>query len=417
MHAPGSRPGLSAHTIDRRDLLTGALLFVAAALVLVPLTGLLDRLGAYERLDILFNADSKGALQEMTTGTGLRARSVSHPLYHVLIGYPVKYLVLAVAALLRQPAGEIARHFIYVTPLVAAALTTLLYATLRRFCASRAACLLAAIFFAAGFAMLVFGSILEHFLLSGFLIAAAFAAALHMVARRTFSRLFWIGAAFLCGAITVTNLVPIGILFLLHAIYVGRPAIRDALVISLTSVALLAGAMVATHYLVQDYNLGGPSMPEKYLVADYMDRLVHIPDFLVNAVAPSAVALEPTDHGTGFTLNGVRSAISLPGLALLVMLTLSAHAWLRSRDRTFRFAMAAAALVVAFNLVFHSFWGDEVFLYAPHYIFMQGFLLLAWLHVAGAGLAAAVLVPATALVIAANHASLRYVLGTIGTLL
>lgn len=325
------------------------------------------------RKDVVFGSDMSARVYNLSGAPaagdrGAPAYSVSHPLLNQIWGTPGGWLERRIH---RWHPEE--SHLLAARALVAVV----------------AGCGIAAMF-AAGFVQVgwktvplfaiyllfsanVLVSVPEHMGLSNGVLSLVFAASLAPRARWRLIGL--LGAGGLAAATTITNVVaPV----LASTRY---PPLRDLwrrvidrirrqpLILVVGLAMVIAGSMVATSRLSRTDTI----------VTQFLNvRLVDDPSSAVNILAAVAVypAVAPTPRVTGpddyrhlsyepLTFRDFDVINAAGAMAWLVLLLVTVRlAWANTRPRD---VLLMPIGWLAFNLVFHSLWGDEFFLFTPHW--------------------------------------------------
>jgi hypothetical protein len=114
--------------------------------------------------------------------------------------------------------------------------------------------------------------------------------------------------------------------------------------------------------------------------ADLNEQLTRVPEVLVNTLSPPRIGTQVLSRGQiqkgtyefGFTLEktGQWATMAIVPLLLVTGLVGSRHG-----SRVQKFVTLAAAQILLFNMVLHSLWGREFFLYSQHWLVAQIVLL------------------------------------------
>jgi hypothetical protein len=185
------------------------------------------------------------------------------------------------------------------------------------------------------------------------------------------------GLAVLCGGTTITNGIFPGGLWLSTrlerrmAATAGRKLRRRsvwvAMLLGLATLGSIASVKAVAH-------LRGEALIYRHM----NPRILHDPIAGLRLIPAALVypAVGPTPHtvvsGSSLALTyepldfrGYGPAQGLAAIAWATLLALAATCALR--DRTVRKWALAAAAWIGFNIAFHSVWGDELFLFTPHW--------------------------------------------------
>lgn len=261
-------------------------------------------------------------------------------------------------------------------------------------------------------------SLPEHMGLSNGMLSIAFAASLAPLARWRAAGLIVGGSA--AAATTITNAVAPLIAALGWPSVYGRAVLvvaalrRRPIAVALALVAMLAGAM-----LVAERVRGQDTVVTRFInlrLARGAPEIAHILAAVTvyPAVAPSPRADGPSDYRhltyEPLSLRDFDGVNAAGALAWLVLLGVSArHAWKVTRPRTM-LLMPLGWLV--FNTVFHSVWGDEFFLFTPHW----SWALIGLVVLGVGGLGTPLLLSLTTVIAAGQVHTLRLILTALDSL-
>ncbi len=389
----------------RRRLLVVAGALACGVLVLhLAAAARLARTGVLHEWDVLFNADPAVYTKSYTTGLNTfrwGGRSFVHPnVTNVL--YPVVTAVAATIHAARPAVSEVlaARHIAdLVSPLSSAATAAVLLIAFTEFGLGVLDATLLALVQVASFSSLIFGSIPESYCLTGFAMAILFLMAIR-TARDPESRAArgqaWVVPGTVLASITITNLIP----FALVAAIVRRRR-TSTLAAATWAAAVTAAALVTTAGL---YSLGAKLSAHTQAFTpfasgqinerhgfDLQESLVEFPLAMANTIAPPVPILAPGDttlrQTMRFTITYHAPPSDIPGQWWRAVLTLAvlaaAVACARSIAPWQRTVFGAAALVVAFNWLLHTFYGTEYFLYSQHWDIALVVMLAALVAIPG----------------------------------
>jgi hypothetical protein len=384
---PGPRLGLR-----RADALVAAALAAAVFLGNALIEQSLDRLRVLDQYDVLFNTDPNTRLFAIAHGLGDYGVEL-HPGLGLYYSRPIR----AVAKAARR-AGVIADTRAAETALrrrlgklVVPALSGLgMAAVFLTFLArglGRGRALTMALLCSLAFSQLVFGSLPDHFAVTGFFFAVLSLLAADLARGGKVRWWAWLLAGALATGNTATNVVPVAILFAAPALCAGLPlrrVARDTAVLAAVSVAAFAVMLPLAQKAAHSQ---GPAAYDKvrnhtknYLRDWSLAATVAttIPRALMDTFAPAGLVTsempEPVRRANFFSSGRADKMFGLdvasrPWLAALAaaLTGAGALAFLR-RDCPLRGLGVAALGVLAFNLVLHSFWGNEFFVYSQHWL-------------------------------------------------
>jgi hypothetical protein len=367
----------------------------AAALVLaLAVLGLhlaaahrLGRTGVLHQWDVLFSADPAVYTTSFATGANTftwGGRSFVHPNISNVI-YPLVSLAAAAIHAVRPAVSAAAAARLLaalVCPLASAATAAVLLAACTEFGLGLFDAVLLVLIYVASFSGLVFGSIPESYCLSALVFAVLFRTTIRAVRDPTSASAGgarWVAIGTLLASITITNLIPFG---LVAALVRRRQASRSAalawaagvgaIAFAITIVAYLVGARLAPQALPFTPTASG-QVKERHGF-DAAQSFVEFPIALANTIAPPAPIRGPGDEPRQtmqFSLSYDAPPGRIPGqwwravLVLAVLATGGACAWWLAPWQ--RAVVGAAAAVVAFNWLLHTFYGTEYFLYSQHW--------------------------------------------------
>jgi hypothetical protein len=370
------RPTTSAGIVA--GLVTAAALYtISGYLGFVP--GAIGYRRAFDgrRIDAVFQADPGFYLDEIISGHMEAGRGV-HPVLHLIWRVPLFHLTRALAPTVPPEVTAVYSARIYVATAAGVGIGWLAAAVVRR--GGRPWVLLAFAPVWLSATGHVVAAVPDHFGMSLGVLAAAFAVFLDGLSgptRPAVVRLIALSAV--AGGVTVTNAVlPLWLLAVLVGIRFRDRIRRTHL---LVAIGLVAGAVgiggvglitfpgVAErfHHRVNQYmNWRLPGRPLEacaYAVRGLVDPVIGPTPAVVAAdeqgiamvsyeSPPGAYRRWPYD---GWQTAAVAGWVSLFGFAAVRLI------------RADRAAAVALGGWVGFNLLFHNFWGDEFFLYNPHY--------------------------------------------------
>jgi hypothetical protein len=352
----------------------------------------LSELHAFKQYDVLFDTDPVVRLVGFSHGWGPYNRNFLHPNLANFINPPLRAVAkgLQLAGLggsdplaLREALG------LMVNPLFSALQALAALALFLRLGFSRPAAFLLALLGAGAFSQIVFGSIPDHFALSGFFLTLIFIVAADLLQRQgEILWPAWLFVGWLIASITVSNLAILGLVFWVSLRFCRRPqATRKTLLLMLATAALT----FATYSLL---NLGyeaEPQPPRKsfswtlyFLRPDAIANLLRFPTAVADSIAPPEPEvtniryLNPVDARFEFQFTLAETPLIFTGdnwLGTLVFLLLVAGALGHYRAGGSRRGLLWCGLaVLAFNGLFHSVWGHEYFLYSQHWLIAAVFL-------------------------------------------
>ncbi len=399
----------------------------------------LDKLEVFNQNNILFDADPNEVLPSFFHGKGPNEdfrRGLIHPNLGNFFTVPIRGL--ANTASLVFP-GEIdPTHFrrqlaLLVVPISAALFYLVFYALLLHL---RFPLLLASLFTVLAlftFSQMLFGSIPETYALSNFAIALAY---LLFVLMRGRSGMYvfpaWFAVGMFTTGITITNIIPVMILFWLGEIYKGcrisHSLLRTSGLAALVLVVTILFNLMSNFAVgFQQRSLGKEAGWVKAFIPEDINvvkrKFLTFPTILVNSVVAQepkqvhneyAVSMDPAarydfqftydyDNQEKSTLPFLSFRNSI-GIVLCLLILLLVLRVLPVTDPTLYLLSWGSLLIIGYNWVLHSFWGLDRMLYSQHWHVSLMLLLAAIvapsLHASRVRTA---LVAASILLIAANN--------------
>jgi hypothetical protein len=254
--------------------------------------------------------------------------------------------------------------------------------------------LLATLVGGVSFSQLIFGSIPDHFALSGFCLAAACVLAVESVRTGKVHWVLWIVLGVLAVGITITNLVWLGILLAVPRMLARWEwkVIRESVVWSL---AVMAATMAISEVgnRLHDNKNHLWSFPEAGRYAqDFSQegilKLAKAPAALAHTFSPPRFETIPNvrakemNIGRPYLFSLERTSAWLLNLVVMVLLGTGLVGWLRDKSNV-RFVAAAALLIVVFNLVLHAIWSAEYVVFSQHWLAPSVFLAAGNLRFGG----------------------------------
>jgi hypothetical protein len=321
------------------------------------------------RNNVLFEADSGVRLRYLTDpgiAPASRLEFLQHPAFF-LVWRPVGLLFTNLFGLVASTAQA---QVLAAQTLVcgsAAAGSAFLFAMTRRRGGSRFEALLPVVLltFATSTVLVV---VPEHWAMAQGLMLAAFYV-LTQPGRPGRRRVLTLGV--LCALIagtTVTNAL-FGLFVLVALAVAAGVRMPGRRVLAALAIAGLAVAIPAAWIMVQLPHVGGflnmrlveaPLSAAAYMVFGVAGPIVGPVPWESIARQRLVLSYEPVSFGMYLPLQWL-------GVVAWTLL-LGACVWLAVRDRTTRWPAAFLMAWIGFNLVFHNLWGDEFFLYSPHWV-------------------------------------------------
>jgi hypothetical protein len=261
----------------------------------------LDRLGLFERFNTLFGADPNLRLESLRRGDALFR--LPHPGLSYLLGIPIRALGRVAAAVLPgDPAPDpILRGIaLGVAPLASALVCLILLRLLRRLGFAFGTAFALTLLSAVSFSAIVFGSMPETHVPSALAIALACALFLRSREGGGFrTELAWLGVGVLASGITITNIVPVAVLYFFRGTHrTGRAGITLARTMGIAALAVVVAcaAGLAAEEFLRVRKAPGPGEREwiaRYIVPRPLLHYATFPTAIVNGIAPPAPTRVP----------------------------------------------------------------------------------------------------------------------------
>ncbi|AMV37056.1 hypothetical protein [Planctomyces sp. SH-PL62] len=386
----------NATSTYRADLLVAGTLGLAMFLINLTLLSRFDRLGVFEEYDVLFNTDPSHRLELFSSGWTPNSNPV-HPGLGLIASLPIRLVALLVSVITTASSWpsselEIRRELaLLLIPALSGGTISTVYMVLRKLALARGYAVLMCLLQAASFSQLIFGSIPDHFVMSGFFFALAAWLAASTVDRGWMPYwLPWIVVGTGATCVTVTNLVIIEFFLLASLVASGIPFPSTArLCVGLAGIVLGVTGLV----FAADNFLYGRA-PMHAAIEDsqgFVEKFRDVPSVKVRgalpalqeSLAPLAVAttMNPMTNSKFYTYYEVMFTLDQPrrpfvSTAFAALLALDAW-FCRGGTRAWRAMGIASLLIIGFNLTAHTFWGDEFFLYSQHWLVAITLLLAA----------------------------------------
>lgn len=363
----------------RRAAVWGCLasgLAVVSLFVLSGLMGAVPGSPVLQRKDVLFNADCGDVVRDYVSDRPIREMGV-HPLFHWLYSRPAHYCYLALRTALPEPqaAAIVGRTFNAIV--AGAGVGCLVFLALKRGLAPVFLVPLLPVYLLSTAMVLV--AVPEHWGISLGLLSATFAIAASELRFGTALALLGL-LAILAAGITVTNaLFPIsatacvvrrhsGGRFASWFLWGGSSAV-------LLGIAALALYIFSSESRWERFAFRISMFLNRRLSQEPMKASAFVARGLVDPVVGSKPALDKNYLGTWMMTYEPTDAPyrlwpydliqTIAAVCWLILLLLSCRSLFRSRHH--QLALLLLGWVV-FNLLFHNYWGDEFFLFSPHWL-------------------------------------------------
>jgi hypothetical protein len=428
----------------RISIAVGLLIVVAGFAFNLNLELKMRKLGVFNQLNIMFDADPGEVLLSIADGGGggyytEYRRGIMHPNMGNFFTVPIRALVDIRSMIIHDNIDKRdlrQRLALLVIPLSAALFYLVFYVLLLHLGFSLPLASLFTLLAFVSFSQMLFGSLPETYGISNLAIALAYL--LFVISRGSrgmHSFIAWIAVGMFAAGITITNIVPVMILFWLREIYqkngFARSIIKTSKMVSLIlmlTFTLNVAGNVAIGYkqrsLSQEVGwIKGFNTKNIQLV---IRKFFTFPTFLVySIIAPVpkqlpnvyAIKVNPTARYTfRFTYDfdemkpSTTPPLSLGNLAgvvlcLLILLPVLLPAQVSPyADRSILLLSWGSLLIICFNWVLHSVWGTDRMLYSQHWIVSMIFLFAVLVTTQlRSSLVRTVVVAASVILVAANN--------------
>ena len=298
----GTAPASGIHTGgSRRELLLGLLLFVVVFVFHLVLESKLRAMGAFTCFNTLFDADPGLTLEAICCGGG--GNHLSHPMLEYFFSIPFGVIAKLGSLLTSGGLGEVlVRRWLglVIVPAAAGLQTLVLLRLFRWLGLSLRSAFLLALLSSVSFSKIIFGSMPESYCLSA--LSILFGYVLFLRTRRLRGarvELTWIALGVLGAGITVTNIVPVGILYFLREAQLGRNlwgrCTRTALMATLALIVTLAGGLGLDRLFdAQPGNTPDEAVwISRYFVEDPAVQFATFPTGVINGIAPPVPGRKP----------------------------------------------------------------------------------------------------------------------------
>ena len=352
----------------------------------------LDSLQGFDVFNTFFGADPNKVIGAFSEGAG--RQHVAHPNLPHFFSLPLRGLVKLAGAGRTAVEQKLMRRSLamFIVPLAAALQCFAAFRVFSRLGLRPPTATLLTLLGCVSFSQVIFGSMPESFGLSGLAITLAYLVALQSEkASGRVQDAKWLGVAVFGTGVTITNIVPLGLLY-----WMGRRRSGSSAGTTLKQLAAVVVAAVAIVFTLRgtvNAVSGVEAAPvtereyiSAFLVPDPGRHAMMFPSAVMNGLAPSKGiwALrnelweedrmrrggEVRGYPYKFTMQTPRvlSPRNLAGIALLALVTAAALRLRRIGHRAWPYC-AASMVLLAFSWALHSIWGEEQFLYSQHWQF------------------------------------------------
>jgi hypothetical protein len=379
----------------------------------------LDGLKVFRQQDVFFNADVVSRVRCMVANDCGGRSSFAHPNLALFLNPPVQVAasVLRLGGLTGIDEATARRVVaLCVSPLASALKAPVVFFVLLGLGLGAPQAGLLAALSVVSFSQLVFGSIPESFAFSGLAIALVYLLAIRTMRRRDRRLWPWILIGILTAGITVSNLVVVAVLFTAARLYAKEtfPAVLGKLTIVMGLVLLPTVALPAIFrdtYRLEGVSIeGGAEYTKRWMKTHrIVDRALATPSAWAHTVAAPEPQLGhnlparfmASKYQYRFIMAHREDVFCFrhPLGFLLVLLFVAGALGYRGAPAHARWMCGASLVIIAFNGVFHSFWGVDLILYSQHWQ-LSLIVLLAGLFLWSASLARPVSLAFVGLVLA-----------------
>lgn len=342
----------------------------------------LNSLQVFGQYNILFDADPNTRLDSICSG--VEGRSLIHPHLSNVFSLPIMLVgkVAIVLGLDGQQEIPLRRSLGLLVVPVASGLTASVWFFL--FLLLGLSVWRSSILTSLGamsFSQLVFGSMPDHFAVGGLALALCYLLAADDLNRGGRVRwLAWMAAGMLTMGITATNVITPAVLLFTCLLRRGwgvldacrRTIAFGAIVSVITYATAIACSACFGDMDVMLSEKDNITFVGKYWTDDAFHKAMRLPALLANTIAPPSVGVMPnTVRGYGerydieFTLESTTGV--LPVLICGVLLVSGTIGGFKGTP-SYRVVAMASVAILALNLIMHTFFGRESFLYSQHWL-------------------------------------------------
>jgi len=199
----------------------------------------------------------------------------------------------------------------------------------------------------------------------------------------------WMSLQIFAIGITITNIIPISILYF-SKLYSSEPKLRKSLFLTAATAAL---AIIVTFVISYAFNLiyQAPDISPRNIVrkdgfgVDPIQRFIGFPSALANTILATEPRIFENETAIqnhhripyAFTFEGTQGLPSLKrhfAAAMLVAILIGGLMFICGPPVE-RVTGLALFGIIGYNWLFHSFWGDQLFLYSGHWLIPELILL------------------------------------------
>ena len=349
----------------------------------------LDKLGVFDQNDVLFDADPEVRLDALAHGWG--GRSWIHPNLANFFNPPIRVLGILSqhGHIVTHTQKEVRRTLgLFILPLASSLQTFVMFWVFSFLDLSLFQVSLLTILNLFSFSQLIFGSIPDHFGLTGLIISICLLLAIDLIRRNGKMRWWaWISVSVVAVGITITNGITVGLLLWITLAFVlkkiAKPTLITAAVLGVSGIINVSTGLVLNQMYYGGQNFEDSLDHVRYVVTEYTHQdvgngFLRFPAAVIDTLSPRAIKVKDYEVGIKdglryriqFSLEDAPAVNYRPQqfLRLVVFLLFGIGAfcfvW---ADMPMRCLGVAAIMVLAYNWVLHGFWGTEMILYSQHW--------------------------------------------------
>ncbi|WP_119395179.1 hypothetical protein [Salinibius halmophilus] len=342
-------------------------------------------LGLLKEYDIFFDTDTPSNLMSFAHGWGRYA--ISHAFIE-LITIPVRLLeaLLSILFLGHQDPMVIREYIaLSIAPICTMASTIIIFTILRQLEFKKPESFILSLVFLMGFSNVVFSRLPETFPISQLLLLSSLLALLTIKEKYKYFVLFIV--AILATGTTITNIITIFIFLFSYQNTSIRSGVNSSIFCIFVGIIVIASYKLLQ--LAMGFEMGNEGKPNWILQYLNFDIKVILQNS-INMLAAIANSFFSFDYhlntgtecfdGNGCLklslqkpINDLSTIIKSIASLSFILFCLSR---IKSQSETEKKISTACLLVISYNVILHSFFGVEAFLYSQHFYF-AAFLLLA----------------------------------------
>lgn len=383
------------------------ILMVGAMLVCITLTTNLylafkfEKLKVFDQYNVLFDTDPNERLKCFIAGHGGMGRTLAHPNLCNFVNPPIRVAAKVSKAIKVIESEPNARRIISltVTPILSSLAVFLTYFTLIEFGLGVWNAGIISGFIVVAFSQLIFGSIPDHFAISGFGLAATFLTAARSLRKKRFPMWQWVGCGTLMTSISITNVVITAILsfFCLTKLRNFKFAIPRTFLLALLSILLTFGFKLSFDSLYSTRENSSTTQLQKiknwtggYFKEDPLNNLLSFSSVIGRVVAVSGLEVKPLEIRPLWTPKEKAAMIKAPYqfifflgdkppakidfaffLSIVVVGCIVAGSvliWTSKNSKVSKEIILSCWGIILYNGIFHSFWGAPYLLFSQHWL-------------------------------------------------